>query len=118
MFRSYLPTTNEENANISEVRIRIEYFTRIIEGYLEEMLSSLTDQELEYLIYAGEFIIYMQCLRFLTDYLNGDRYFKINYPEHNYDRARNQLQLLCSYRDARSQMKEIVDKCIQTIRSH
>lgn len=115
MFRSYLPTSNEEHTNLQDVTVRIEYFTEIIRGYLEEMHTSLTSQEYEYLIYAGEFMIYMQCLRFLTDYLKGDLYFKITHPMHNYDRARNQLQLLSSYREQAPVMKEIVQQCISQI---
>ena len=53
-----------------------------------------TEAEKKYIHYSGIALTYMQSLRFLTDYLNGDTYYRIIYPEQNFDRAMNQLTLL------------------------
>ena len=58
------------------------------------MGKQLTDSEIKYIPYAGVLMIYMQALRFLTDYLNGDIYYRIEYPEQNLNRAKNQFILL------------------------
>ena len=59
----------------------------------------MTATEKIYLHVSGLFLIYMQALRFLTDYLAGDPYYRIEYPEQNFDRALNQLTLLKSLED-------------------
>ncbi len=58
------------------------------------MEKQLTESEKKYIHYAGLLMIYMQALRFLTDYLNGDIYYRIDYSEQNLNRARNQIILL------------------------
>jgi hypothetical protein len=60
------------------------------------MKSSITLLELKYLPLAAKTMIFIMALRFLTDYLNGDVYYKTKYPEHNLDRAKNQFKLLQS----------------------
>ena len=67
-------------------------------GYLESACDFLTPLEVELLPYAVALFPFMQCVRFLTDYLNGDTYYKIKFPTHNLVRTRNQLAL---YRDVR-----------------
>ena len=71
-----------------------DFFAAIACGYIEELRNELTDTEKQHFVYAGQFMIYMQALRFLTDHLNNDRYYGARYPEHNLQRARNQLVLL------------------------
>ena len=65
-------------------------------GFLEHMKSSITPLELKHLPLAAKTMIFIMALRFLTDYLNGDVYYKTKYPEHNLDRAKNQFKLLQS----------------------
>ena len=60
------------------------------------MKSSITALELKHLPLAAKTMIFIMALRFLTDYLNGDVYYKTKYPEHNLDRAKNQFKLLDS----------------------
>ena len=54
---------------------------------------------------------YMQCVRFLTDYINGDTYYKIGYPEHNLVRTRNQLQLFRTVYDQQAYMQDFIRNC-------
>ncbi len=110
MFRTFLPAYCEEEEDLTKVDVRLEYFEAIVQGYLSEMMNILSTMELQYIVYAGEYIIYMQTLRFLTDYLLGDIYYKVSHPKHNLYRARNQLKLLQSYRGKKNEMQDIVEK--------
>jgi Ser/Thr protein kinase RdoA (MazF antagonist) len=94
MLRTYLSPANEEETDLDKIKVRQEYLDAIIKGYLSEMKDELTEKEKTVFIYAGKFMIYMQALRFLTDYLNDDIYYGKKYEEHNLTRAKNQLVLL------------------------
>ena len=84
----------DENSNADKIEIRKEFYEAIVNGYLDVIGKQLTESEKKYIHYAGLLMIYMQALRFLTDYLNGDIYYRINHPEQNFLRALNQLVLL------------------------
>jgi len=94
IMRTYLSAAGEEETDISKVQVRDEYFDAVMEGYLGEMKDELSLVEAGAFVYAGEFMIYMQALRFLTDYLNNDIYYGAKYPLHNYNRTANQVALL------------------------
>ena len=96
MIRSMTCRPDENSLDYAGISIRKSFYNAIVEGYLAVLGKQLTDSEKKYIHYSGLLIIYMQSLRFLTDYLNGDVYYKIDYPEQNFDRARNQLTLLQS----------------------
>lgn len=97
MMRTYLSEANEEEKDLSKVVVREEVFFAIYSGYMEEMGNVLSTAEKEQFIFSGKFMIYMQALRFLTDFLKGDVYYHTTYRTHNLVRAKNQLQLLKSY---------------------
>lgn len=101
MMRTYLSPVNEEEQDLNKIHIRQENIKAIYDGYMEEMGSVLTDAEKALFFYAGEFMMYMQAVRFLTDYLNGDVYYHTTYPGQNLARARNQLTLLDKYIQAK-----------------
>jgi len=94
MMRTYLCPVSEEEADMSKIGIRDDFFSAIVEGYSEQMNDTLTGTERRYFLYAGQFMIYMQALRFLTDHLYNDVYYGAKYPGHNLTRANNQLVLL------------------------
>ena len=94
MVRTYVSPVSEESVEFDEVVVREKYYEALVEGYLSEMNSVLTETEKSAIFYAGPFLVYMQGIRFLADYLNGDVYYPIKYPEHNLDRAKNQMVLL------------------------
>ncbi|MQY79770.1 MAG: hypothetical protein GH151_11335 [Bacteroidetes bacterium] len=79
------------------------------EGYLSEANDFLTPVEKFNLVYGGKLITLMQGIRNLTDYLKGDIYYKINYPEHNLDRTRNQFALIRSIEEQEKKMEEIIE---------
>ena len=94
MFRTYLSPVSEEEKAFDKIVIRKEYYDAIVKGYLSQMGEILSAHEKEALVYAGKFMIYMQALRFLADYLNNDIYYGSKYEGHNFIRAKNQIVLL------------------------
>jgi len=108
MFRTYLSPVTEEEGDVSRIKVRTVFFEAIVHGYLKEMHKVLTPVEKEAITYAGEFMLYMQALRFLTDYLNDDIYYGSKYEGHNYIRARNQTTLLQRYQEQAGLLKAIV----------
>ena len=97
MCRTYLPNVSEEESNLDLVKIDKGRWTALKEGYLDAMGAILTPFELAHFDFAGEFMIYMQALRFLTDHLNLDIYYGAKYNGQNYVRAINQIALLKAY---------------------
>jgi Ser/Thr protein kinase RdoA (MazF antagonist) len=110
MMRTYLSEANEEETDLDKVSVREDVFAAIYKGYMEEMGDVLTEKEKELFIYSGKFLIYMQAIRFLADYLNGDTYYPTRYPEHNLVRTRNQLRLLGEYMGHENTFKTIMDQ--------
>lgn len=94
MVRSMAASVDESEKDVRKIFIRKEVYMALVEGYLEKMVNVLTQKEKTYVHHSGLLIIYMQSMRFLTDYLQGDVYYKTSYSTQNYDRARNQLALL------------------------
>jgi Ser/Thr protein kinase RdoA (MazF antagonist) len=112
MLRTYLSPVSEEERDFSKVRVRDDYFTAIVNGYLSCMNGDLSTEELEHFVYAGMFMIYMQAIRFLTDYLNNDRYYGAAYEGHNYVRAQNQIILLTLLQKKQDYFDELVFKSV------
>ena len=94
MLRTYLSPVSEEESDFSQIEIRANYFKAIAEGYLSEMNEVLSSTEKQHFVYAGKFMIYMQALRFITDYINNDVYYGSKYQGQNFIRAKNQVVLL------------------------
>ncbi len=94
MMRTYLSPVKEEDTDFSEITVRDAFFYSIVKGYVEAMQDELTVQEKKDFVLAGKLMIFMQSLRFITDFLNDDVYYGANYELHNYNRAINQLELL------------------------
>ena len=94
MIRSMTCRQDENSLDYAGINIRKNFYEAIVDGYLSIMGKQFTVSEKKYIHYSGLLIIYMQALRFLSDYLNGDVYYKTTYPEQNFDRAKNQLTLL------------------------
>ena len=92
--RTAANATTEDDADLSHVGFRQDIYRAFTEGYLQGAADFITPLEKELLPYATALFPYMQCVRFLTDYLNGDTYYRTLYPTHNLVRTRNQLQLL------------------------
>ena len=102
----------EDDPRIEKVGFNMEIFKAFTEGYLESAASFLTSVEIENLPYAACLFPYMQAVRFFADYLNGDTYYKIKYPEHNLVRTRNQLALFHSALSKVPEMKLLISASI------
>ena len=109
MMRTYLCPVSEEEKDLSLIEIRDTFFAAILQGYLTPMAEVLTTAEKKLFVYGGKFMIYMQALRFLTDYLNNDCYYGAAYEKHNLVRAQNQLVLLEKLKEKETVYTAMVD---------
>ncbi len=101
-------TGAEDDENLDNVNLNMEIFKAFTKGYLEGA-TFLTPIEIENLPYAAALFPYMQCVRFLADYINGDTYYKIKYPEHNLVRTKAQFKLLQSVENHQAEMKSFIE---------
>jgi Ser/Thr protein kinase RdoA (MazF antagonist) len=112
MMRTYLCAFSENETDLYKIKIRLPYFKAMIQGYLSEMADILTSTEKELILFSGKYIIYMQALRFLTDYLNGSIYYPIAYADQNLDRAKNQFKLLSELFENEKILQGIIEECL------
>lgn len=110
MMRTYLCAFSENESDLSKIKIRLPYFEATVKGYLSEMKSILTETEKELILFSGRYIIYMQALRFLTDFLNGNLYYPTSYPTQNLDRAKNQFKLLYEISKNEKELQDIIEE--------
>ena len=94
----------EDDMNLDRVHVNMEIFKAYTRGYMESAHSFLTPLEISLLPYGGRLLTYMQTVRFFLDYLNGDTYYKIHYPEHNLQRTKAQFKLLRSLEEHKEEM--------------
>jgi Ser/Thr protein kinase RdoA (MazF antagonist) len=98
----------EDDPRTEMVEFDMEIFKAFAKGYVESASVFLTPVELDNLPYAAALFPYMQAVRFFADYINGDTYYKIKYPEHNLVRTRNQMALFRSVMSYLPQMQEYI----------
>ena len=99
--RSAANTGAEDDPNLDKIHFNMEIYDAFLKGYLEGTKSFLTPVERENLPYAATLFPYMQAVRVFADYINGDTYYKIKYPEHNMVRTRAQWRL---FEEARNEL--------------
>ena len=104
--------TIEDDPDLSKVYLNFENFAAFTEGYLSEVKSVLTEREIELLPFSILLMAYECGIRFLTDYLNGDTYFKTTYPEHNLVRARNQFKYAQNLDENMGKMSDFIKKLL------
>lgn len=103
-------TADEDEKDLSKVTLSLPLYEAYVKGYLSSAKNALTNLEKELLPFGAKMMTYECGIRFLTDYLNGDIYFHINYPEHNLDRCRTQFKLVAEIEEKMDRMKEITKK--------
>ena len=108
MVRSMTCTAAEDEANLDAVQVDPPLFEAVTRGYLAEMGGALTGAEREHLLTAGKLITLEQGVRFLTDHLCGDRYYRTISPEQNLNRCRTQFALVESIERNESQLRQII----------
>ena len=102
-------TAVEDETDLSKVTLDLGLFEAYARGFLKGCNGSLTEKEIE-LLPVGAMMMTLECgMRFLTDYLQGDVYFKVHRPGHNLDRARNQFALVADMERKLNEMKDIVN---------
>jgi hypothetical protein len=110
--RTVTNTAAEDEKDLSKVMMDINLFKAYAEGYLSETGKTLNDVEKEYLAFAPKLITYTIGVRFLTDFIDGDNYFKIHHEFHNLQRTRAQLKLVMSMEEQYSEMQKIIGKLV------
>ena len=113
--RSTCSTALEDEIDLNKVSLNMELFKEYTKGYLYEMASYLTEEEICNMGESIKVLTYELALRFLNDYINGDTYFKTSYDKHNLVRARNQLKLLS---DIDKKMPEINKYILDTYKMY
>jgi len=108
LFRTIVSPVSEEEADCSKVHVRPLFFRAVVSGWLSEMAPLLTPSEMDNIAFSGILIVFMQALRFCTDFLSGDVYYKVSHRLHNLDRARNQVALLTNMLDQQQTLDAIV----------
>ncbi|MGW8315100.1 MAG: phosphotransferase enzyme family protein [Bacteroidales bacterium] len=108
--RTFTNTGEEDDENLENIRMDLDLYKAFASGFLDSTRDILTPAETDTLVYAGLLFPYIMGVRFLTDYIAGDVYYKIKHKEHNLVRARAQLKLA---QDGESKL----DRCKEIIRS-
>lgn len=113
MVRSATNSTAEDEPDLSKVHARLPIFAALAEGYWSSAGGFLTPIERTHLAISGQLITFEIGMRFLTDYLAGDVYFRTTRPDQNLDRARNQFALLRSLESQQEEMEKIVERLVR-----
>jgi hypothetical protein len=110
LVRSATSPAAEDERDLSKVSMQIDMWEALARGYLVGAGEALTAKEIELLPFAGKLISFEIGLRFLTDHLLGDQYFKVQHPGHNLDRARTQFKLMQSIEEQEVEMAALVQR--------
>lgn len=108
--RTAANTAEEDEPDLSLISVNLAIFEAFTKGFLEELRGTLSDEEKKLLAHSAKFMAYIMGLRFLTDYLEGDVYYKINHPQHNIQRARAQFKLVNELAENMEKMQETVGR--------
>lgn len=106
--RTTAATAAEDEQDLSKMRVDLQIFEAFAKGFLEKTRFILTRDELDFLAFSCRYITFLQAMRFLTDYIDGDKYYKTAYENHNLVRARAQFRLAESMRENLEVMQEII----------
>jgi len=109
MVRTTTSPTLEDELDLAKVQIRLPMFKALARGYLESAGTFLTRAERSLIAFSGKLITFTIGIRFLTDYLCGDTYFRVHRPQHNLDRARTQFKLVESIEKQEATMQKFAD---------
>lgn len=110
--RTIINSAAEDEQDVTNITLNVPLFQAYAEGYLSEARDFLTEIEIDSLMYGALLLPYMQAVRFLTDYLEGDTYYKIKYPEHNLVRTNAQLKLVDELEKHEDLLTDILSKSL------
>lgn len=114
MVRTFTNAEEEDADDIQRVFLRKDIFEALCEGFLGELADSMSELEKQHLLDGAKWIILEQALRFLTDFLEGDIYYKIAYSNHNLVRAKNQIALYQSLLEQETTLMSYLNRILQT----
>ncbi|MBQ9834976.1 MAG: aminoglycoside phosphotransferase family protein [Akkermansia sp.] len=117
MVRTATCIAEEDEEDLSKVSLQMPFFESLAEGYLDAAHSFLTKEEIDLLAFSGWLITTEIGIRFLTDYIDGDKYFRVERPEHNLIRARNQFALAKSILSNLPRMEKHIRKLVKSYRN-
>jgi thiamine kinase-like enzyme len=109
LVRTATSPTDEDEVDLSKIKLQMPLFEAIARGYHESTKSFLSQIEKENMVFAGKLITYEVAIRFLTDYLVGDEYFKISYERQNRNRSKAQMRLVECIEEQEEQMNRFVE---------
>jgi hypothetical protein len=109
MVRTTTSPTLEDEPDLGKVQMRMPMFRALCRGYLDSAAQFLNPRERALIAFSGKLITFTIGLRFLTDYLNGDLYFRVHRPKHNLDRCRTQFRLVESIEQQEAEMQSFAD---------
>jgi hypothetical protein len=109
MVRTTTSPAKEDEKDLSKVKMQFPMFEALARGYLSTAAEFLTPAEKKFLPFSGKLITFEIGIRFLTDYLSGDVYFKVHRDGHNLDRCRTQFKLVESIEQQEEQMNKLVE---------
>ena len=110
MVRTTTSPAKEDERDLSKVTMQFEMFEALVRGYLSTAAEFLTPAEKKLLPFAGKLITFEIGIRFLTDFLAGDNYFKVHRENHNLDRCRTQFKLVESIERQEQEMNKLLEK--------
>ncbi|MBN1649737.1 MAG: aminoglycoside phosphotransferase family protein [Bacteroidales bacterium] len=106
--RTICSSAEEDEADLTQVSFLPENFKAFASGFLGASKSILNETEISHLVLGAKYMVFIMGLRFLTDYLNNDIYYKTNYADHNLVRTKNQFALLKNMKKHEAEMQEII----------
>jgi hypothetical protein len=113
LVRTCVSTAAEDECDLSKVTMEMLRFEAVLKGYLSQSQKFLNKAEVESLILGGQYITLEQGMRFLSDHLNGDKYYKIHREGHNLDRCRTQFKLVDSMNQREDKMMLLVERFLK-----
>jgi len=114
--RTIINRAAEDEADVERITLNMPLFDAYVSGYFEEAHHFLTQQEVASLIEGALLLPYMQAVRFLTDFLEGDHYYKVRHPDHNLQRTRAQLRLVEQLEVHEAELKGIIERVVSRYR--
>ncbi len=112
MVRSITSGAREDEPDLSKVAFNLDHFRSLAKGYLTTISDNISENEKDSLLPGILSVIYTQGIRFLTDHLSGNKYYKIQYPEHNLVRCRTQFKLLQDIMEKRNEVSDVIYKFV------
>lgn len=111
--RTIANTAAEDEKDTEKIRVNLQFYEAFARGYLQETSFFLSSVEIEHLWFSAHYMTFIMGLRFLTDYLSGDVYYKIQHPEHNLQRVRAQFKLLSSLEEQHTTIQAMISRVIR-----